>query len=187
MKQSALTEDGKKYKKISLPVKNINNTNTELRITSSINRISTKPNEISKLLIDTAKATPYELHEKLNLATEEIINLFYDMELAILSEGAVSLIMGEKLYTLKAIVSLCKIQLCLPGLNEIYFPESFIEEYSRLLERTDKAIEAVKTRVDKLKTIEGTDSLKNVLEKNLFTLNMLHMHYISALGLPDTN
>ena len=187
MKQSALTEESKKYKKISLPDKDISTTNSELRITSSINRISTKPNEISKLLLDTSKATPQELHEKLNIATEEIINLLYDMELAVLSEGAIPLIMGEKLHALRAIIFLCKIQLCLPQINEISLPEAFIEEYSKLLERTDKAIEAMKIRVNKLQTIEGTDSLKKVLEKNLLTLNMLRMHYIHALGLPDTN
>ena len=188
MKQSALTEENKKYKKINLQTKpNITNTNYELRIVSSIKRISNKPNEINKVFYDTSKATNSELHEQIDLATNEIINVFYDMELAILSEGAVSLIMGEKIHALKAIIFLCKIQLCMPGLTEISFPESFIEEYSLLLKRTEKAIVSVKTRVAKLKTIDGFDPLKNVIEKNLFTLNMLRMHYISALGLPDTN
>ncbi len=191
MKQSALTEENKKnikYKKIELPGKtNTLNKNNEHCIVSSIKRISSKPNEVHKLFNDTSKLTQEELHEQLNLATEEIINIFYDMELAILSEGAVPLIMGERFYAFKAIISLCKIQLCQPGLNEISFSETFIEEYSGLLERTDKAIEAIKTRIDKLKTFEGTELLKNVLEKNLLTLNMLSMHYISALGLPEIN
>ena len=186
MKQSAFTEENKKYKKISLQTKsNITDRNCELRIVSSIKRISAKPNEINKIFYDTSKATTQELYEQIELTTDEIINLFYDMELAILSEGAIPLIMGEKLHTLKAIIFLCKIQLCMPGITKVSFPESFIEEYSLLLERTDKAIEAVKTRIDKLKIIEGTESLKTVLEKNLFTLNMLRMHYISALGLPE--
>lgn len=186
MKQSALNEESKKYKKISLLVKpNLINKNCELRIASSIKRISVKPSEKNKIFDDTSKATTQELHEQLNLAVEEIINIFYDMELAILSEGAVPLITGEKIHAFKAIISLCKIQLCQPGLNEISFPKSFIEEYSLLLERTDKAIAVMKKRIEKLKTIEGTDLLKNVLEKNLLTLNMLHMHYISALGLPE--
>ena len=188
MKQSAFIEENKKYKKISLPAKtNITDTNCELRIVSSIKRISTKPNEINKIFYDTSKATISELHEQINLATDEITNIFYDMELAILSEGTVPLIMGEKLHALKAIISLCKTQLCVPGLNEISFPKLFVEEYSLLLERTDKAIKSIKARIDKLKLTKGTELLKNAAEKNLFTLNMLHMHYISALGLPDTN
>ena len=186
MKQSIFTEENKKYKKISLQTKpNITSTQSELRIVSSLKRISTKPNEINKIFYDTSKATSKELYEQVDLATEEIINLFYDMELAILAEGYVPLIMGERFHTLQAIISLCKIQLCLPGLNEISFPKSFIEEYLQLLERTDKAICVIKTRIDKLKIIKEADSLKNVLEKNLFTLNMLRMHYISALGLPE--
>ena len=188
MKQSALKEENKKYKKINISGKsNITNTNRELRIVSSIKRISTKPNEINKIFYDTSKASPCELHEQIELTTEEIIHLFFDMELSILAEGAVPLMMGEKLYALKAIISLCKIQLCLPELNEISFSESFIEEYSRLLERTDRAIEVMKTRIEKLKTINGSQLLTNVLEKNILTLNMLRMHYISALGLPDIN
>ena len=186
MKQSALKEENKKYKKISILGRaNITNTNCELRIVSSIKRISTKPNEINKIFYDTSKASPCELHKQIALTTEEIIHLFYDMELSILAEGAVPLMMGEKLYVLKAIISLCKIQLCLPELNEISFPESFVEEYSRLLERTDKAIEAMKTRIEKLKAVKETNLLQNVLEKNILTLNMLRMHYINALGLPE--
>ena len=188
MKQSALTEENKRYKRIELPVKtNTININNELRIVSSIKRISTKSNEANKIFYDTSKATIQELNEQINLTTEEIINLFYDMELAILSEGTVSLITGEKLCALKAIISLCKIQLCHPGLNEITFPESFTEEYSRLLKRTNKAIEAMKIRFKKLKMREGTELLKKALEKNLITLNMLRMHYINALGLSETN
>ena len=188
MKQSILKEENKKYKKINISGRaNITNTNCELRIVSSIKRISTKPNEINKIFYDTSKASHYELHEQIELTTEEITHLFFDMELSILAEGAVPLMMGEKLYALQAIISLCKIQLCLSELNEISFPESFIEEYSRLLERTDKAIEAIKIRIEKLKAVKETSLLKNVLEKNFLTLNMLRMHYISALGQSKTN
>ena len=188
MKQSTLKEENKKYKKINILGRaNIKNTNCELRIVSSIKRISTRPHEVDKIFYDTSKASPCELHKQIALTTEEIIHLFFDMELSILAEGAVPLMMGEKLYALKAIISLCKIQLCLPELNKISFPESFIEEYSRLLERTDRAIEAMKIRIEKLKTVNGSKLLTNVLEKNLLTLNMLRMHYISALGLPDIN
>ena len=187
MKQSTITKENKNYKKINFKTKsNLISPNNELRVISSIKRILTKSNEINKVFFDT-KATPQELSEQLVLVTDEIINVFYDMELAILSEGAVPLIMGEKLSVLKAIISLSKIQLCQPGLNEVCFPESFIEEYSLLLERTNKAILAVKTRIDKVKTIEKFDPLKEVIEKNLLKLNMLRMHYITALGLPDTN
>ena len=184
MKRFALT---KKYKKTNLLVNNINKTDTQLRITSSIERISNQSDVINKTLFDVSKSSNYELHKTINLVIEEIINLFYDMELAILSEGAVPLIMGEKLQALKSIVSLCKIQLCLPEINEISFPKLFIEEYSLLLERTNKAMSVLKARIDKLKIIEGSDSLRSVLEKNLFTLNMLKMHYVSALGLPEMN
>ncbi len=188
MKQSILTEGNKKYKRIDLPVKtNTIDSHKELRIVSSIKRISTKPNKANKIFYDSSKDNPKELHEQIALATEEIINLFYDMELAILSEGAIPLIMGEKLCALKAIIFLCKIQLCMPRLNDISFPESFTEEYSRLLKRTDKAIYAMKTRIDKLKFVEDTEPLINVLEKNFSTLIMLRMHYISALELPNTN
>ncbi len=188
MNQSVSTEKSKKYKNIEIPVKtNTLNTNNEFLIASSLKRISTKANEITKIFDENSKATTSEIHEQIALATDEIINIFYDMELAILSEGAIPLVMGEKFYALKAVISLCKIHICQPGLNEIPFPQSFIEEYSRLLERTDKAIIAIKTRMAKLKAIEGTVLLEKVLEKNLFTLTMLHMHYINALGLPETN
>lgn len=187
MKQSALTKENEKYIKIDRPVKTSTlNTNNEHHIVTSIKRISTNPNEINKIFCNTSKATPEELHKQLHLATDEIINIFYDMELAILSEGAIPLIMGEKLNAFKAIISLCKIQLCQPGLNEISFPEIFTEEYSLLLKRTDKAIKVIKTRINKLKAFEEGKLLKNVLEKNLFTLNMLHMHYINALRLSGT-
>ena len=188
MKQSALTEENKKYKRISLQIKsNITDTNSELRIANSIKRILSKPNEVNKIFNETSKASIPEINEQISLATDEIINIFYDMELAILSEGSVPLTMGEKLHALRAIIFFYKIQSCMSGLSEIAFPESFIEEYSRLLERTDQAIESMKTRIEKLKKIESTNSLENVLEKNLLTLNMLRMHYISALGLPDIN
>ena len=78
MKQSTFTEENKKYKKISLKTKpNITDTNYELRIVSSIKRISNKPNELNKVFYDTSKATNSELHEQIDLATEEIINIFY--------------------------------------------------------------------------------------------------------------
>ena len=184
MKRFALREENKKYKTISIQSNDISETNKKLRIVSSIKRISNQSNEF---LTDLSKISTYKVHEKINLITEEIINLFYDMELAILSEGSIPLITGKKLITLKAALTLCKIQLCMPGLNEICFPESFKEEYSLLLERTNKAILAVKTRIDKVKTMEGFDPLKDVIEKNLLRLNMLRMHYITALGLPKTN
>ncbi len=182
MKQSALEEENKKYKNITIHSRKISNINKELLVANSIERISNQPKEINKTFSDIAEANCYELYEKVEIATEEIINLFYDMELAILSEGAIPLIMGEKLHALKAVVSLCKMRLCLPGLHEVSFPELFIEEYSLLLERTDKAILAVEMRIDKLQQIEEIHPIKNIIEKNLLTLNMLKMHYVSAIG-----
>lgn len=188
MDQQALIEEDKKYKNIDLSTSNkTSSINNELKIVSSIKRIAGKKDEVNKIFDDVQKASSKELQEKLEIAHEELINLYYDMELSILSQGNISLIMGEKLHMLKAIICLCKIQLCLPGLNTVSFSIAFTEEYSQLLERTDKAIESVKGRIDRLKIIEGTDSLKSVLEKNLLTLNMLRMHYITALGLPEIN
>lgn len=185
MKQSSLNKsENRKYKNISVSSKETTCSDKKLVIVNSIKRISSKPDEIDKVFADVSEASTYELHEKINIATEEIINIFYDMELAVLSEGVIPLTMGNKLHALKAIVSLCKIQLCLPELNEVSFPKIFIEEYSLLLERTEKAIETIKRRMCKLKEMKREDSLSSVLEKNLFTLSMLKMHYINALGLP---
>lgn len=122
------------------------------------------------------------VEEQLEQATREIIYLYYEMETEILRNGFLPFEIGQRLKILKAIIFLCRKMLSLPYAGEIIFPKEFIEEYTGLLQKTNKAVEQVGNRINKLSKIDGTNSLKLVLEKNLLTLTMLQAHYIISLG-----
>ena len=105
------------------------------------------------------------------------------MELSILVNGCISVEMGKELKNFKALISLCKIVLCIPEFDDITFPENFAEEYTNLLGRTNMAIRSIESRIKKLNKAHDMESLVKVLEKNLMTLTMLRWHYICALGI----
>ena len=124
-----------------------------------------------------------KLWEKYNESIERVINIYYKIELAILTDNFVPFDFGKSLHILKAIHTTYKKTLGLPDPDEMTFPLEFIEEYTDLLRRTDLAIGSVKKRIEKLNSFQNTEPIKTVLEKNLFILDMLRLHYICALEL----
>lgn len=93
--------------------------------------------------------------EQLDQAVEELIYLYYEMETAILRDGFIPFETGQRLKILKAIIFLCKKMLSLPDIGEIVFPEEFIEEYTSLLQKANKAIEQVSSQVSILNKSGG--------------------------------
>ena len=103
------------------------------------------------------------------------------MELSILKDCCVSLELGKKLRLLKAINLSCRKELSLQNPEEIDLPEKFTDEYKALFDRTINAIDVIKSRIKRLKQINGNRAILEVLEKNLLTLIMLRSHYIHSL------
>ena len=155
-----------------------------LSVADSISRVSSDPN--SQTVRDyLCNKTTSEVKEYIKEATKAIINLYYAMELSILNNGFVSIESGEKVKAIKAIISLCKMALCMPGFNEITLPEEFIDEYTTLLERTNIAIASINSRIKRIAPLDNTQALKNTLERNILILEMLRLHYVYTLGLPE--
>ena len=126
-------------------------------------------------------STIEKLWEKYNESIESIINIYYKIELAILTDNFVSFDFGKSLHILKAIHITCKKTLGLSDPDKITFPNEFIEEYTNLLRRTNIAIESVEQRINKLNSIDTRKPVKIVLQKNLLILKMLKWHYIISL------
>lgn len=145
----------------------------ELSVDNSIERISTQKKSFG------------EYEEILNQATQDAIYTLYEMELSILTTSTISLDMGKQLKMSKIIISRCKKELSLPDVDEIIFPEDFVDEYVSYLGRANKAIASVTARIGRLGKMNGIEALLHILEKNLLTLKMLRCHYVLALGLPQ--
>ncbi len=139
--------------------------------------------KISKNIQLSNCETVEEIKELLEYITEDIINIFYNIETAILKDGFIPLEYGAEILAFKALHSLCKTILALPDTDLIVFPECFIEEYTSLLSRVNQAINSVSLRIRNLNNISEGNPIGTLLEKNLLILKMLRLHYISSLGL----
>src|SRR3989338_2491313 len=128
--------------------------------------------------------TTEDFKDLLDLVTEDLVNLFYEIETCILNSGCINLELGKKLKELKSIYSKCKIALGLPDPEEIIYPPDFADEYTGLLSRANKVIEELNYHIKELSILPESNSVVNILKKNLLTVTMLYFHYIYALGLP---
>ena len=184
MKESLSLKEFKN--KLPLEVKSKSTETNKISVAESIERIQSKNTNIPKIEeIDLHKKSYDEIKDFIKELTDHLTEMYYEMEISILNNGYIGFEDGVKVNATKAIISFCKILLCQPGINEITFPEEFIEEYTTLLKRTNEAIIAVSNRIERLKLVENNAPLLNTLEKNLLTLNMLRHHYITALELPE--
>lgn len=128
--------------------------------------------------------TAHEVKDILENITNDIVDIYYQMESNLLKNKTIPLDLGQKLLNRKAIGALCKTVLLIPEPDEITFPEDFINEYTTLLIKVNTAIISVNKTLVNLRLLDSANSLRRLYENNLLTLQMLRFHYISALGLP---
>lgn len=151
---------------------------------SALNRVSSKNLNVIKELIE--KSIDEKSTDKINELKEEIIDIitriYYDIEISILSNSCIPIESSKTLESLKKVLMLCNKLTDKEKELEDMLPDSFIEEYKILLDRTKKAIESVKARMEKIKSNDKSSLLLEVLNKNLVNLEMLKTHYIETLG-----
>ena len=163
------------------PTKDLVKINYSFSFHKSLRRISQQNCNLFRKNQELKSADEYK--DQLANATDEMVEIFYQMESYILRDGCVPFDTGYKLKILKEIILLCKTILCLPGINQIDLPEELKEEYSSLLSKTNIAIESVEKRIVKIKQIQGSENILSILEKNLMILIMLKSHYYYVLEL----
>ena len=168
---------------VATQAKSINN--KSLSVATAIKRIIEQSSGLNLAKHELTNKTSKEIKEYINELTELLTEEYYNMEIFVLNSGCIPFESGDRVKVIKAFISFSKILLCMPGINEIVFPEDFTDEYTSLLKRTNEAITSVSERIEKIKASQESAYSTEPLEKNLLTLKMLKYHYITALEMPE--
>lgn len=118
-----------------------------------------------------------KLKEQLEVITDEIITICYQIEKEVLTKGYIS---DELLTRFEALNELNSVYKKALGYEDPYivdFPKELIIEYEILKEKSEKIIDSTKKQIEIIGGVEGSEVLVEILNYRLKSLYILCLHY----------
>lgn len=144
--------------------------------------LSTRIKHISSTY-KTEENSNKKLREKLEITTQEIIILFYQMEQSIFTNGLIPEEMYIRLEALRELNAVYKRALDEPSPSKITLPLEFVEEYSALIRRTEHIMNEITKHIERFSSVDGAEFYIRESVIRLDKLTILCSHYKNALEL----
>ena len=125
-----------------------------------------------------------KLKEQLEVITDEIITICYQIEKEVLTKGYISDELLTRFEALNELNSVYKKALGYESPYIVDFPKELIIEYKILREKTEKIIDNTKKQIEIIGGVEESEVLVEILNYRFKSLYILYLHYqrILAVG-----
>jgi hypothetical protein len=118
-----------------------------------------------------------KLKEQLEIITDEIITICYQIEKEVLTKGYISDELLTRFEALNELNSFYKKALGYESPYIVDFPNELIIEYEILKEKSEKLIDNTKKQIEIIGGVEGSEVLVEILNYRLNSLFILCLHY----------
>lgn len=126
-----------------------------------------------------------KLKEQLEIVTDEIITICYQMEKEVLVKGYISNELLIRFEALNELNSVYKKALGYENPHIIDYPKELIIEYENLKEKVEKIINGTKAQIKILEGVEESKVIVEVLNYRLKSLTILYLHYQRILSVSN--